>query len=130
MNYNGKKEVTVIKIDKAGKSDRELIEQCISQLSENTEPEKEIASLKLPVDYRNKIYQKWIDECASKGFLLRMTEDHNNQNVFTIKKGSICGKFRIYFTLVGFFTKMVMIEKSTEELGSEMKAILLDGNQA
>ena len=128
MNFNGKKEVSVIKIDKAGKSDSELIGECISKLTRIGETDQD--SIPLPVDFRNLVYKNWMETCASEGFQLKLIEEHSYQNVFTIKKGGILGSFRIYFTNDGFFTKLAMIEKSAEDLGSEIKKMLLNGSQA
>jgi len=105
-----------------------LIGECISKITGNAETDH--YSIPLPNDFRNQVYKNWMETCASEGFQLKLMEEHPYQSVFKIKKGGILGSFRIYYTNEGFFTKLAMIEKSVDELGTEIKKMLLNGSQA
>ena len=121
VHYNSKAAVTSIRIEKEGKADIKVIENIINQINK---------SIDLPTDWRHDIFENWIQQCKQSGYDLDILEEHNNQTVFKLSNDKKYARFRLWYLNEGFFTKMVMIEKTSTELGDEIKHLLIDGYKA
>ena len=57
-----------------------------------------------------------------------MIESHKNQDVFKAISEELKAKFRVWYRDDGFISKFIMLEKSDESLGENLKKWLIDGN--
>jgi hypothetical protein len=121
VHYNSKNTVTSLRIEKDGKAERSIIEKCIKELG------KPIDS---PNDWRNYTYKKWTQLCGQAGYEFIILEEHNNQTVIKITSSKKSAKLRIWYLNEGFFSKIIVLEKSETEIGNELKEILLNAYQA
>ena len=121
VHYNSKGAVSTVRIEKEGKSDRKVIEKLLYQLNK---------SIDTPKDWRHDTYENWIQQCKQSGYELSILEEHNNQTVFQIMNDKKRARFRLWYLNEGFFSKMAMLDKTTPELGNEIKQLLIDGYKA
>lgn len=77
------------------------------------------------------IYTKWFDILKENNYLLKLTESHNNQDIFIAINDNSKIKFRVWYgtsekeKTKGFINKIVVLEKSEEDLGSKLKSWLM-----
>lgn len=121
VHYNSKNTVTSIRIEKDGKAERSIIEKCIKELGK---------PIDLPNDWRGYTYKKWTQLCGKAGYEFIILEEHNNQTVIKITSNKKSAKIRIWYLNNGFFSKIIVLEKSETEFGNELKEILLNAYQA
>jgi len=120
--------VSSIRIEKSEGVDETKINECIEILFHSTQEYKNEKPLPLPTDFRGKVYEKWISTLSKKGFHLEIIESHKNQDVFKAVSEELKAKFRVWHRDDGFISKIVMLEKSNENLGENLKKWLIDGN--
>lgn len=131
FNNKGGKEnwvVTSIRIEKSEGENESKINECIEDLFSSANSSENGNSIPFPTDFRRKIYEKWKTILSEKGFQLEITETHNNQDIFKATSGDTKAKFRIWYRNDGFISQFIMLEKSDENLGDNIKKWLIDGN--
>jgi hypothetical protein len=123
--------VSNIRIDKIENEDKEIIEEIISSLFEVKDLNKQDFSLEIPNDFRNVIYSKWFNILKVNNYKLLLTESHNNQDIFIAINNKSKIKFRVWYgtsekeKTKGFINKIVVLEKSEEDLSSKLKSWLM-----
>ena len=116
--------VSSIRIEKSEGENEKKINECIETLFHTAQENKKLISL--PTDFRGKVYEKWISTLSEKGFKLEIIESHKNQDLFKVISEEIKAKFRVWYSYDGFITKFIMLEKSNENLGENLKKWLID----
>ena len=81
----------------------------------------------LPVDFRKKIYERWMNHCETVGGDLRLVESHDYQDVFCYKSDVGKIKFKVYYDGKGFFTKIIVQNKIGNEISNNLKNLLYHG---
>ena len=120
--------VSSIRIEKSDSQNDSFINESIANLFKAASKNGQGIPISSITDFRRKIYSKWQEILAEKGFDLYLTDSHNNQDVFSTKSLERKAKFRIYYSNDGFITQFLMVSKSDEKLGGELKKWLIDGN--
>jgi len=120
--------VSSIRIEKSERENETKIEECIEELFSVAKNSDNCNSIPYPTDFRSKVYQKWRTTLSEKGFQLEIIETHNNQDIFTAISGELKTKFRVWYRNDGFISQFIMLEKSDENLGDNLKKWLIDGN--
>jgi len=120
--------VSSIRIEKSEGENETKINECIEALFHSAQEPKNENHIALPTDFRGKVYKKWISTLSEKGFHLEMIESHKNQDVFKAISEELKAKFRVWYRDDGFISKFIMLEKSDESLGENLKKWLIDGN--
>ena len=120
--------VTSIRIEKSEGQNQTRINECIKELFSVAKGSDNGNSISYPIDFRSKVYQKWRTILSEKGFHLEIIETHNNQDIFTASSGEVKAKFRVWYRNDGFISQFIMLEKSDENLGDNLKKWLIDGN--
>lgn len=115
--------VSSIRIEQSVAGATDIVHQEIEKLFTSQ------STMELPDDFRLSVYQTWKDKMKEVGYEFTLTEAHNNQDIFSIKneKGG-SAKIRAWYRNDGFFSKIVMLEKSDNEIGDNLKKWLLNGN--
>lgn len=121
VNYNAKGAVTSIRVEKIGKAEKNVINNCINELYKSND---------LPSDWRQEIYSYWFQKCKQSGYELDILEEGKNQTVFKLYNLEKGARFRLWYLNDGFFSILSILEKSTPELGNEIKQLLIDGYKA
>ncbi len=128
MNFNAKYEVSSVRIEIEGKSERITVDDCITKLASRAENENpNIDHIK---KFRQETFQKWLSQCALNGYNLSLVDEQAYQSTFKIMKNGNHASFRVSNTLDGFFSKIQIFEKSCVEISNEIKELLLHGNKA
>ena len=139
INNKGAKEnwvVTSIRIEKENGANIEEVNKCIEELLSSNKSLQTENLLSFPSDFRGKVYEKWKQILSERGFQLVLMESHDNQDVLKVQNDISNAKFQIWYgtseanKTKGFFTKFIMLNKSEENLGNNLKKWLIDGNQA
>lgn len=120
--------VSSIRIEKSEGENETKINECIEELFHDSQEPKNENRIPLPTDFRGKVYEKWNSTLSQKGFHLEMIESHKNQDVFKAISEELKAKFRVWYRNDGFISKFIMLEKSDENLGENLKKWLIDGN--
>lgn len=120
--------VSSIRIEKSEGEDETKINECIEALFHSAKETANEKQLHFPTDFRGKVYEKWKTMLSEKGFNLAIVETHNNQDVFKAISSEAKAKFRVWYRDDGFISKFIMLEKSDENLGDNLKKWLIDGN--
>lgn len=132
FNNKGEKEdwvVSSIRIEKSEGENENKINECIEKLFSSAKGSDYKKSIPFPTDFRGKIYAKWKTVLTEKNFQFELIESHNYQDIFKVTSGETKGKFRVWYGNDGFISKFIIMEKSNENLGGNLKKWLLDGNQ-
>jgi len=91
-------------------------------------------SLEIPDDFRKVIYSKWSNILKENNYQLTLVESHNNQDIFIANNNESKIKFRVWYgtsekeKTKGFINKIVVLEKSEEDLGRNLKNLLFYGD--
>ncbi len=120
--------VSSIRIDKSDGENETIINECIETLFQLAQEHNNEDVIPFPTDFRRKVYEKWMLTLSEKGFHLEILESHNYQDVFRVVSEGLKAKFRIWYSDDGFITQFIMLEKSDENLGQNLKKWLIDGN--
>jgi hypothetical protein len=121
-----------VRIENLNGANENIIKQCIENCLTQ---KKSVSSItdnkpKLPTDFREEVYSTWAESCKNSNITLKIIQSHNNQDVFraTYKSESLI--FRVWYgTSVqnhtkGFFSKIEVLEKSTETLFERIKELI------
>jgi hypothetical protein len=128
MNFNQKAEITSVRVERGGKSDMDIIEDSLTQLIQiGSSQHGHIAMDALPSDFRHDLYLGWQKKSIEEGYKLSLIEEHGYQDVFLIRKNDDHAKFRVYYTGEGFVSKIIFLEKSSDQISSDVKNILYYG---
>lgn len=134
INNKGLKDnwsVSSIRIEQSPSDHQDAINQEIESLFAPEQESSDTASSEFPDDFRKPIYQNWNRVLHNKGYQLSLTESHKNQDVFSISgANNESARIRVWYGDDGFFRKIVVLRKSTIELGENLKKLLLNGNKA
>lgn len=122
LNYNGQNSVTSIRIEREGKSDKAIINNCIDELRKKIIPDDII----FPTDWRQAFYERWKKQFELMGYSLLLSSEHPNQSVFFLTKQDSKARFRLWYRDNGFFSKIEIIEKSSEAISNDIKDVLLN----
>jgi hypothetical protein len=128
MNFNQKAEISSVRVERGGKSDMNIIEDSLAQLIQIGSSQHGHTAIEvMPTDFRNDLYLGWQNRGTKQGYQLLLIEEHGYQDVFFIVKNEEHAKFRVYYTGDGFISKISMIEKSSDQISSDVKNILYYG---
>lgn len=134
LNNNGQKHnwsVTSIRIEQCATDYQHAINQKIESLFAAKQESSGAAELEFPEDFRRPIYQNWNSVLNGNGYQLNLMESHKYQDVFSICGGiNESAKFRVWYGDDEFIRKIVVLQKSTIELGQNLQKWLLIGNKA
>jgi hypothetical protein len=131
INNKGAKDswvVSSIRIEKSEGENETKINECIESLFHSAQEQKNEKITPLLTDFRGKVYQRWKSTLSKRGFHLEIIESHKNQDVFKVVSEELKAKFRVWYRDDGFISKFIMLEKSDEYLGENLKKWLIDGN--
>lgn len=120
--------VSSIRIEKSEGENEIKINERIETLFNSAKESENENSITFPTDFRGKVYEKWNKILSEKGFLLEIIETHNNQDIFKAVSGESKAKFRVWYRNDGFISQFIMLEKSDDTLGENLKKWLIDGN--
>lgn len=122
-----------IRIENLNCADEIIIKSCIKLCFEPMQTITSISDIipALPRDFREEIYSAWIESCNNESINLRIIQSHNNQDVFhaTSEKDNLT--FRVWYGTSennhtkGFFSKIEILEKSSDILMAIIKKICL-----
>jgi len=134
INNKGQKDnwsVSSIRIEQSASDHQDAINQEIENLF-TTEPDSNSTAVsEFPNDFRYPIYQNWNSVLDKVGYQLKLIESHKNQDIFSISgENNESARIRVWYSDDGFFRKIVVLQKSTIELGENLKNWLLNGNKA
>ena len=107
---------------------KQCIEDCLSQ-KQNLNSFKDDKP-ELPTDFRKDIYEVWLEKCKNQNILLKIIQIHNNQDVFRATCNNENIVFRVWYGTSelnhtkGFFTKIEVLEKTTETLMQTIKEVV------
>jgi len=104
-----------IRIEKLESANEEFIKQCIS----------ECFSISFPTDFRKDIYNNWLNKLKKSNIDLDIVEQHNWQDMFFVKQEKENVKFRVWYDSKGFFTKIEVLEKTSELLKNKVKEVCI-----
>ena len=104
-----------IRIEKLDSANEEFIKQYIS----------ECFFISFPTDFRKDIYNKWLNKLKKLNIDLDIVEQHNWQDIFFVKQEKENVKFRIWHDSKGFFTKVEVLEKTSELLMNKVKELCI-----
>lgn len=124
-----------IRIENLNGADENIIKQCIENCLTQ---KKSLSSItndnpKLPSDFRQTIYSKWVESFKNENIVLKIMQSHNNQDIFSATCENDSITFRVWYDTSeqnhtkGFFSKIEILEKSSEDLVFDLKKILLNG---
>lgn len=123
--------VSNVRIDKLDNNEKEIIETVIESLFKVNDKPKQDNSLEIPNDFRKVIYTNWFDILKENDYQLELLESHNNQDIFSANNNESKIKFRVWYgtsekeKTKGFINKIVVLEKTDEDLGNKLKSWLL-----
>jgi hypothetical protein len=86
-----------------------------------------------PSGFRQTIYSKWVESFKNENIALKIMQSHNNQDIFSATCENDSITFRVWYGTSeqnhtkGFFSKIEILEKSSEDLVFDLKKILLNG---
>ncbi len=120
--------VSSIRIEKSEGENETKITESIEGLFNSAKESENKNPIPFPIDFRGKVYEKWMTTLSKKGFHLDIIETHNNQDIFRAISGETKAKFKVWYRNDGFISQFIMLEKSDENLGEKFKKWLVDGN--
>lgn len=116
-----------IRIEKIEDTNEEFIKQCISGCFSDKQNDNPLRNknLNFPTDFREDVYNTWLKKCQALSLNLGIVEQHNYQDVFLVNQGEETIKFRVWYDGKGFFTKIEILEKSSELLVVKIKEVCI-----
>lgn len=117
-NLNGADEIII----------KSCIEGCFEQKQTITSSDN---NPELPRDFREEIYSAWIESCNNESISLKIIQSHKNQDVFRATSEKDDLTFRVWYGTSennhtkGFFSKIEILEKSSDILVAIIKKICL-----
>ncbi len=121
-----------IRIETLNGADENIIKECIERCLTQKKSVNSITDNKpkLPTDFREEIYFTWFESCKNSDIILKIIQSHNNQDVFraTFKSESLI--FRVWYGTSeqnhtkGFFSKIEVLEKSSETILERIKELI------
>ncbi len=121
-----------IRFEKLNGADENIVKKCIEDCLSQKQNFSSITDDKpeLPKDFREEIYSDWIQNCENKNIKTKIIQSHNNQDIFR----AICEKdnliFRVWYGTSeqnhtkGFFSKIEVLEKSSEIILEKVKGLI------
>ena len=82
-------------------------------------------NINFPIDFRNDIYNIWLNKCQELNVDLTLVEQHNWQDIFLANQEKEKVKFRVWYDSKGFFTKIEVLENTSKPLISKIKEICI-----
>ncbi|MFW2137385.1 hypothetical protein ACK2M7_14120 [Chryseobacterium sp. TY4] len=125
--------ISNIRVETTDSKELDFFELVISDIFNQIETEDNVSIdnlNKFPTDFRNEIYSNWLTEFDKIGVSIQLVKSSNNQDIFLVSKDNEKLKFQIWYgTSVknhtkGFFSKVVVLEKNSEDLVSNLKEII------
>jgi hypothetical protein len=124
--------VSDIRIDKLNGADEVIVKKCINDCLNH---KQNIISItddnpELPKDFRKDIYSAWFENCKKENIILKLTQSHNNQDVFRATCENDSLTFRVWYGTSennhtkGFFSKIDVLEKTSESFLEQIKLIV------
>ncbi len=123
--------VSNVRIDKLDNEEKKIIEEVITSLFEVKDLPTQDFSLEIPNGFRKAIYSNWSNILKENNYQLTLVESHNNQDIFIANNNVSKIKFRVWYgtsekeKTKGFINKIVVLEKSEEDLSSKLKSWLM-----
>ncbi|MFV0143620.1 MULTISPECIES: hypothetical protein [Empedobacter] len=125
--------VSNIRIDKLNDADVIIVKTCIEDCLTLKQSIISITDDKpeLPQDFRKEIYSAWIENCENENITLKIIQSHKNQDVFRATSEKDDLTFRAWYGTSennhtkGFFSKIEILEKSSDILMAIIKKICL-----
>ena len=119
--------VSGIRIEKLENSNEEFIKQCISECFSDKQNNDSLinGNINFPIDFRNDIYNIWLNKCQELNVDLTLVEQHNWQDIFLANQEKEKVKFRVWYDSKGFFTKIEVLENTSKPLISKIKEICI-----
>ncbi len=125
--------VSNIRIDKLNGADEIIIKSCIEGCFEQKQTITSISdnTPELPRDFREEIYSAWIESCNNESISLKIIQSNKNQDVFRATSEKDDLTFRAWYGTSennhtkGFFSKIEILEKSSDILMAIIKKICL-----
>ncbi len=122
-----------IRIESLNNVNEDFIKQCIVYcFSTNQNPSYGTSeNKKFPADFRNDSYSAWLNKCKESNIDLKIIQSHNNQDIFMTKLENDTIVFRVWYGTSeqnhtkGFFSKIEILEKSSELLLTKIKEICI-----
>jgi hypothetical protein len=132
INNKGQKDdwsVSSIRIEQSTDVNTDTVNQEIDKLFISQPILENGLDVELPDDFRLSVYQRWKDQLLDVGYTFMLVESHNNQDIFSIvNKNSVSAKIRVWYRNDGFFSKIVILEKSDNEISDNLNKWLLNAN--
>lgn len=125
FSNNGQGIITSIRPERANDTISDSIEKGIIYVWSYSN--KQLKPIKIPEDFRKKIYEKWINNANKIGSQLSLIESHSYQDIFKYIIDSNKIKFRVNYDGKGFFTKIVVLKKTDVEISNNLKNLLFYG---
>lgn len=121
-----------IRIENFNGSNENVVNSCISNFLKQKQT---IISVKndnpeLPRDFREQIYSAFFKDCENKNISLKLIQSHNNQDIFLASCNEESLTLRIWYGTSekthtkGFFSKIEVLNKSSETFVEQIKAII------
>lgn len=130
LNNKGEKDnwsVSSIQIEKNHGFDEIKVREYFEEIYNSTKQLSNICSIQFPIDFRGHIYKKWENILQLKGFDINLIETHMHQDILTVNNKLSKVKFRLWYGDDGFFTQFIILEKSDENISTNLKKWLIDG---
>jgi hypothetical protein len=121
-----------IRIENLNNAVESIIKQCIEDCLTQNHNTVSITDDKpdLPSDFRKEIYNSWIESCETENIILKIIQSHNNQDIFRAVWGKDHITFRVWYGTSeqnhtkGFFSKIEVLEKSSETILERIKELI------
>lgn len=126
FNNNGKGIITSIRSEKNDIVHADIIEECTLEVWSKSS--KKIEAVKNPIDFRKKVYEKWKTESIELGGEMCLIDSHSYQDTFQFIDNNSKIKFKIYYNGAGFFSKILIMEKTDKDISVRLKNLLFYGN--
>lgn len=122
-----------IRIEKLENATEEIINQCILECFSNKQSNDSVinGNINFPTDFRKDIYGVWLNKCTESNIDLKITQSHNNQDIFRANTENETITFRVWYGTSeqshtkGFLSKIEVLEKTSELLISKIKEICI-----
>jgi hypothetical protein len=116
-----------IRVEKLEDANEEFIKQCISECFSDKQNDIPLINenVNFPADFRKEIYNTWLNKCQALSLNLGIIEQHNYQDIFLVNQGEETVKFRVWYDGKEFFTKIEILEKSSELLVTKIEEVCI-----
>jgi hypothetical protein len=122
-----------IRIEKLETANEEFVKQSISECFSEIQSNNSFINgmVNFPTDFRNDIYRIWLNKCAELNIDLKITQSHNNQDVFRAIAESEVIIFRVWYGTSeqshtrGFLSKIEILGKTSELFINKIKAVCI-----